>query len=198
LLRENPEYQLYCTGHSLGGALSSLFAFYAAADEDIKKHKTGPVRVFSVASPYAGDAQFLLAFQALEREKRLQHLRIANAEDVVTHMPRGVVYQYRHCGIKLQLNSSTGDSCKPLHEVYYTQKREVSVVFEDGKNLFNSVVTVAKYHSCTEYETRLKACEKELEKVTIDDLYNDKGIVSNILDPDYLSRKHLTTPLICW
>ena len=41
----------------------------------------------SVASPNVGNVKFLLAFQALERMKRLQHLRIANAEDVVTHLP---------------------------------------------------------------------------------------------------------------
>lgn len=67
--------------------MSSLFGFHAAADEEITQLTTGPVRVFSVASPFVGNAKFLLAFQALERVKRLQHLRIANAEDIVTHMP---------------------------------------------------------------------------------------------------------------
>jgi len=32
LLEENPGYKLYVTGHSLGAALSSIFAFYAACD----------------------------------------------------------------------------------------------------------------------------------------------------------------------
>lgn len=217
LLRQNPGYKLYCTGHSLGGALSSLFAFYAAADEEITQLKTGPVRVFSVASPYVGNAKFLLAFQALEREKRLQHLRIANAEDIVTHMPfvapkigmlspivalaRGAVNLYKHCGIKLHLNSSTGDN-KPLYQLSYTQDQstdeqyatEITAIFEEGKNFWNSfkkavfnkdTETVAKYHSCTEYEIRLEACKKDLENMTLDDLYNDKGIVGNVLDPGY-------------
>ena len=71
-----------------GGALSSLFAFYAAADEEITHLTISPIRVITVASPYVGNKKFLLAFQALESEKRLQHLRIANKEDIITKMPR--------------------------------------------------------------------------------------------------------------
>eukprot|EP00555_Chaetoceros_dichaeta_P014941 CAMPEP_0198256354 /NCGR_PEP_ID=MMETSP1447-20131203/6289_1 /TAXON_ID=420782 /ORGANISM="Chaetoceros dichaeta, Strain CCMP1751" /LENGTH=538 /DNA_ID=CAMNT_0043942983 /DNA_START=79 /DNA_END=1695 /DNA_ORIENTATION=+ len=219
LLRENPGYQLYCTGHSLGGALSSLFGFHAAADEEIAQLTTGPVRIFSVASPYVGNQKFLLAFQALERVKRLQHLRIANAEDVVTHMPfvapklglvspimalaqGGAVNLYKHCGIKLHLNSSTGDDSKPLYQLSYTQDQstdeqyamQITAAFEEGKNFWNSfkqavfnkdTETVAKYHSCTEYEFRLKACKKDLENKTLDDLYNDNDIIGNVLDPEY-------------
>ena len=66
----------------------SLFALYAAADEEIANLTIDPVRVITVASPYVGDANFLLAFQVLERERRLQHLRIANKEDIITKMPR--------------------------------------------------------------------------------------------------------------
>jgi len=130
LLCQNPGYQLYCTGHSLGGALSSLFAFYAAADEEIIQLTIGPVRVVSVASPYVGNARFLLAFQALERRKRLQHLRIANKEDIVTLMPRvapnilnGAVNRYEHCGIKLHLKSPTEENSESLYELSYLQDR---------------------------------------------------------------------------
>jgi putative lipase involved disintegration of autophagic bodies len=35
LIEANPEYSLYTTGHSLGGALSTLFAFEVAADDRI-------------------------------------------------------------------------------------------------------------------------------------------------------------------
>jgi len=109
---------------------------------------------------------------------------------------------YKHCGIKLHLNSSTGDDDKPLYQLSYTQDhstdeqyaKEITAVFEEGKNFWNSfkqavfnkdTETVAKYHSCTEYELRLKACKKDLENKTLDDLYNDKGIIGNVLDPDY-------------
>ena len=40
-------------------------------------------------------------------------------------------------------------------------------------------------HSCEEYESRLEACKTDLKNVTLNDLYNNKGIVGNVLDPDY-------------
>eukprot|EP00548_Thalassiothrix_antarctica_P004539 CAMPEP_0194137896 /NCGR_PEP_ID=MMETSP0152-20130528/7731_1 /TAXON_ID=1049557 /ORGANISM="Thalassiothrix antarctica, Strain L6-D1" /LENGTH=76 /DNA_ID=CAMNT_0038835097 /DNA_START=50 /DNA_END=277 /DNA_ORIENTATION=- len=54
LLEENPGYKLYVTGHSLGAALSSIFAFYAACDEDIPK----PVTCINFASPRVGNKSF--------------------------------------------------------------------------------------------------------------------------------------------
>ena len=69
------------------GALCTIFGFYAAADTEISQLSSGPIRIFSVASPYCGNIKFLQAFQSLERRGLLQHLRIANAEDVVTLMP---------------------------------------------------------------------------------------------------------------
>ena len=58
-----------------------------AAHEKTGKLLKEPVRVVSIASPYVGNSKFLLAFQSLERRGKLLHLRIANAEDVVTLMP---------------------------------------------------------------------------------------------------------------
>ena len=119
LLKENPGYRLYCTGHSLGGACCTLCGFYAAMDDEIVEH--GPVVVISIASPRVGGHEFCDAFHSLELLNRLQHLRVANKEDVVTHLPfislkatamspllsaiRGVGNIYRHCGINLELRS---------------------------------------------------------------------------------------------
>ena len=119
LLKENPGYRLYCTGHSLGGACCTLCGFYAAMDDEIVKY--GPVVVISIASPRVGGHEFCDAFHSLELLNRLQHLRVANKEDVVTHLPfislkatamspllsaiRGAGNIYRHCGINLELRS---------------------------------------------------------------------------------------------
>jgi hypothetical protein len=48
-LKENPNFQLYVTGHSLGGALSTLFGFFAAADDEIVKLSPKGVVIYSVA-----------------------------------------------------------------------------------------------------------------------------------------------------
>ena len=119
LLIENPGYRLYCTGHSLGGACCTLCGFYAAMDDEIVKH--GPVVIYSVASPRVGGYEFCDAFHRLEQLGRLQHLRVSNKEDVVTHLPfitlkatamspllsaiRGAGNIYKHCGINLELKT---------------------------------------------------------------------------------------------
>jgi hypothetical protein len=159
-----------------GGALSSLFGFYAAADNEIINLTQGrPVRVFSIASPYVGNTKFLLAFQGLERAQRIQYLRIANAEDVVTLMPvispkigalspllalkQGAASLYKHCGIKLHLNPVIPETNeKQIYQLSYPQDhssdehyaKEIERIIEDGKNFFSSmkkdVATITKYH----------------------------------------------------
>uniref|UniRef100_A0A7S2IH72 Fungal lipase-type domain-containing protein n=1 Tax=Helicotheca tamesis TaxID=374047 RepID=A0A7S2IH72_9STRA len=123
-------YKLYVTGHSLGGALSTLFGFYAASSA-IKVPT--PITVVSIASPRVGDTAFQSAFACLERQGVLRHLRVANEGDPVTILPEGsgkkvwammspisyAAYKisdskfkdketYRHTGVKLLLLKRKG------------------------------------------------------------------------------------------
>lgn len=86
LLAENPSrknYNLYVTGHSLGGALATLFGFYAAASPSAPL----PVTVVSVASPRVGNIAFARSFAEMESQGKIRHLRIANHKDPVTLGP---------------------------------------------------------------------------------------------------------------
>ena len=76
-------YSLYVTGHRLGGALATLFGFYASASPAIN----APVTIVSVASPRVGNVEFARAFVGLESRGRVRHLRIANHRDPVTLGP---------------------------------------------------------------------------------------------------------------
>jgi len=168
LLEEHPGFDLYCTGHSLGAALCTYFGFHAAANDKTAALCKKPVRVISVASPYVGNVKFMVAFQALERLGRLQHLRIANAEDVVTLMPvlapkpgmispifalfDGMANLYKHCGMKLLLKGTVKNEGDPIHTISYAldqskdeaYAKEITSMFEDTKNLFSGIKLVFK------------------------------------------------------
>ncbi|KAL3924306.1 MAG: hypothetical protein SGILL_001125 [Bacillariaceae sp.] len=86
------EYKLYVTGHSLGGALATIFSFYVAAsllgdDESTDSVIPAPVSCISIASPRCGDQKFQTAFAQLEKKSLLRHLRIANSGDPITVLP---------------------------------------------------------------------------------------------------------------
>lgn len=74
------------TGHSLGAALATLFAFQVAAEDDDKIPK--PVSLFSIAGPYVGDDSFAKAFSLLESLGKLRCCRLVNHKDLVTIMPK--------------------------------------------------------------------------------------------------------------
>lgn len=65
LFEEYPDYRLYTTGHSLGGALATLFAMEAAASKDPRIPK--PVTCITIASPRVGNLSFAKAFKVGSR-----------------------------------------------------------------------------------------------------------------------------------
>jgi len=76
-------YSVYCTGHSLGGALATLMAFEAAVSWEVP----GPVSCVSFASPMVGNLAFRKAFESLEDTGRLRCLRVNNSLDLFTKLP---------------------------------------------------------------------------------------------------------------
>lgn len=72
--------------HSLGGALSTMFAFRAAAlGNELKL--SSPITNVSFASPFVGEQGFRDEFYKLEQSQTIRHLRISNDEDVVPLIP---------------------------------------------------------------------------------------------------------------
>jgi len=83
LLQMFPIYMVYSCGHSLGGALSTLFGYL------LSKEISNEVTVVSFASPRVGNYGWK---QAFESKENLTHYRITNRKDIVTAFPSLLYY----------------------------------------------------------------------------------------------------------
>uniref|UniRef100_A0A7S4MD75 Fungal lipase-type domain-containing protein n=1 Tax=Odontella aurita TaxID=265563 RepID=A0A7S4MD75_9STRA len=178
VLKKNPGYKLYVTGHSLGGALSTLFAFLASARDEIPN----PVTCVSVASPYVGDSRWKKAFQFAEARGLLRHLRVSNKKDIVTLMPflslrlRG----YKHVGINLKLYPDT-------HELIYPKVGKRYQAQAWARIWGNSLLTnpSMKYlvnHGTSEYNRRLDKAHDVLGGLYLNDLYSNRTVVGLLVN----------------
>jgi hypothetical protein len=112
LFKEHPDCRLCIAGHSLGGALTTLMALEAGADEATPK----PVTTIASGAPKVGNLAFNRAFEELERQKKLRCLQIANDRDPVPASPPDAwnpslamfcqSRRFRHVGLRLKLRSN--------------------------------------------------------------------------------------------
>lgn len=86
LISEHNDCEIYITGHSLGGALATLFG-YILANEINKK-----INIISFASPRVGNYSFKRAF---EKKSNLKHIRIVVSNDPIPYFP---LINYYHVG----------------------------------------------------------------------------------------------------
>ena len=98
-INNNPNYDIYITGHSLGAALSTLFGYLLSSKTNKK------ITVVSFASPRVGNKEWKKDFESKEN---LTHYRITNNRDIVTALP---MWDYHHVGINLQLF----EDCYKIH-----------------------------------------------------------------------------------
>ena len=78
LVEEYPDFPVYVTGHSLGGALATL----AALDLTVLKPKI-PVHVYTFGAPRVGNDAFQLYFQS----QIANSIRVVHEKDIVPHLP---------------------------------------------------------------------------------------------------------------
>lgn len=191
--------QLYVTGHSLGGALATLFAFEAAAAPDSEIPK--PVSLFSIASPYVGDESFRAAHQILESQGKLRHLRLSNHKDVVTIVPKmswrwrfydsssSVGSLFKHVGMNIRLFE--GDYAPEINYpavrtgVWTSTYEEMSRGWE--QTLFWNFswnpldYYLWPWHGVSAYSHRLRANAPSLKSMSLNELYSRKDIVGNLV-----------------
>jgi predicted lipase len=92
LVAENPDFEVYVTGHSLGAALSTLCGFELAHEIE------NPVTVVSFASPRVGNRKWKAAFDG---KANLHHSRVSTQRDIVTAFP---YFRYHHVGENIRLS----------------------------------------------------------------------------------------------
>lgn len=90
-LKLHQEYELYVTGHSLGGALSTLCGFLLSYEVKSK------INIISFASPRVGDSRWRKVFDS---RANLHHYRITNRRDIVTATPMA---WYKHVGDNIRI-----------------------------------------------------------------------------------------------
>ena len=95
ILQIYPDYQVYVTGHSLGGALATFFAFELASlshsfqsePNSNASYLPTVITCIPIASPMVGNLNFERAFQELEHRGFLRCLRVTNHLDIFTQLP---------------------------------------------------------------------------------------------------------------
>jgi len=104
--RDYSDYELVITGHSLGGSLSQLLSFILAGwkkAEFIPK----PVKAVTYASPVVGNKHFFSAYQDLEKENKVRHIRVSNNSDMVPGTPgMGITKPYVQTGVNIHLKEN--------------------------------------------------------------------------------------------
>jgi len=176
------DYSLYITGHSLGGALSTMLSFRAAAFNEFKM-----VTNVSFASPFVGNQEFRDDFYDLERKRKIRHLRISNYQDCVPLIPTFTppfpkldIEFFKHVGMNIRLYAG-GDFLAPSYRRYYPKMNSIPDAVRNTMNaniLLGLSVGVIEKHLLPEYTKRLQNEEtvEELKKITLDGLYANKDI----------------------
>lgn len=172
-LQQYPDYKVYVTGHSLGGALALLLAFFASADDRLPK----PITCVSLGSLLVGDATFRTAFQQLEAKGWLRHLRITNQHDPVPCLPPFQWYQPQ--GMHLQLLQDSGYQ---LGHQAHNNENSFRGLYQSYKATGATPTEIHKWfvpHGVPEYLKRLEREKASLQNLYLNQCYRDPNYVGH-------------------
>jgi len=196
----NPHgYKIYIAGHSLGAALATLVAFkLASSDPRIPK----PITCITISSLRVGTASFRDAFTYLEQKGYLRCLRLINTRDLVPtlspvtfgglYFPNFFPGLYKHAGINVRFAADNFTLvhpeglgfCSSITNALNTSLLKVVWVLHSFLRCQNPF----EYHSQQLSIDRLNMHKNELDKMYINDLYNDPKIVGQEFVDKYKSH----------
>mmetsp|Transcript_14741 Transcript_14741/g.17159 ORF Transcript_14741/g.17159 Transcript_14741/m.17159 type:complete len:465 (-) Transcript_14741:1718-3112(-) len=176
LLLQHPDYKLYVTGHSMGGALATICSFFLASEPDI----VGPVTCIAYSAPRVGDRQFLAATQHLEKMGELRIIRVNPDNDTIPTTP---VLGYAHVGFQVRLFENENK----LPDISYPNLQQGFWSWF-AISWSNSVIASLNFgydHSDQINRVRYANTIKFLQKISLNDLYNDDTVVGFKINEDY-------------
>ena len=99
-IQAHPDYQFIATGHSLGGAVATIFLYEAINKGYLDPNRNEPVLI-TYGQPRTGNENFVLDFN-----KKIKNvLRIVRDGDIVVSLPYSLINNpYRHLGGLILLN----------------------------------------------------------------------------------------------
>jgi len=167
ILKANRGYKLYITGHSLGGALAIITAFFLSCDQR-SNVVPKPVTCISFGAPRVGDIKFMRAVRSLEKTRHLRYCRVVNDNDVITTIP---IVQYHHAGVQVRLFRTK--ERKPV----ITYPKEGSLPNAVQSILGNSLLTnLNTRYDHSDYRERLERHRDSLWQRSLNDIYKDRTI----------------------
>jgi len=184
--------KLLVTGHSLGGALSVLFSFYASTEERFTR--CGPIEVVNFGCPLVAGYQLADAFRHQEQAGKIRMARVRCKRDGVPHGPpilfrmskRGAAFH--HVGVDVELPMIR----KCCFRFFMGQPQPI-IKYMKKESFFSSYVRqlkdyyfwnipvrpwlIGQFHSLNEHQRRMLLIDREnsrLVKCTLNELYDQE------------------------
>uniref|UniRef100_A0A061R3D8 Triglyceride lipase n=1 Tax=Tetraselmis sp. GSL018 TaxID=582737 RepID=A0A061R3D8_9CHLO len=160
-------WTIYVTGHSLGGALATLFAFELGSRRWGKAVAPPALTMYNFGSPRVGNAEFASMYNAAVRDS----WRVFNKNDIVSSVPR--MGNYKH------VDNAVAASAEGTLEIM--GDHAIKDVLGEGTNVEDVVPELLKKGLDLESNEELKALiDQEMEILA--SLSSGKGIAEHLED----------------
>jgi len=166
-------YSVYVTGHSLGGALATMFSLKLAGAGKKRDWVPRPLTCITYAAPFSGTEGYRAVFEQLEVDGWIRSLRVTNGEDIVPALPSvslGRKRTMKQTGINLRLTASG-------MRIKHSSMDGLSNGIRNS--IFKPVWSALKWHGLALHNKRMEMkANKFLQETTLNELYQNPDVVS--------------------